>query len=212
MTGTRVFGHSTMQAETPAFQLPKQWHGEDLCANCDVCALDAVLTELFGAKSIWDKMTNHTIIYSVAHLGEVPKFDHVHLDVQAIVRLCLCAASNRASAATISGMVCELDREILTTVFLHSTSHIQAVNHHLYLLGTIFSPTSVLSLLYHLWFSGVRLFDMSVLADNATLPLGVGFFLHVVSFSCHFTLHKWSNLGLRILHQMWDHLIHRDMT
>ena len=108
MTGTWVFGHSTMQAGTPGFQSPQQLRGEDLSPSCDVYALGALLTELFGAKPIWDKLTNHTIIYNVAHLGELPRFDHIPPDVQAIVKLCLCPASTRAGAATVLGMVCEL--------------------------------------------------------------------------------------------------------
>ena len=108
LTGTRVFGNSTMQAGTPGFQFPEQLCGEDLTTTCDVYAFGAVLTELFGMKPIWENVTGHTIIYNVAHLGQMPKCDHLCPDIQAIVKSCLCPATTRACAATILGMLCEL--------------------------------------------------------------------------------------------------------
>ena len=77
MTGTRIFGHSTMQAGTPEFQSHEQLRGEDLTISCNVYVLGALLTELFGMRPIWEKQTNHTIIYNVAHLGKVPAYDHI---------------------------------------------------------------------------------------------------------------------------------------
>ena len=75
MTRMQAFGYSTMEAR---FTSPEQLRGEDLSPSCDVYALSALLTELFGAKPIWDKLTNHTITY---HIGEMPKFDHMPRDV-----------------------------------------------------------------------------------------------------------------------------------
>ena len=95
MTGTRVFGHSTMQAGTPGFQSPEQLCGEDISPNCDIYVLKALLTELFGAKPLWPKLSNHTIIYNVAHLKQMPKFDHIPHDVQDIVKLCVCPVGTR---------------------------------------------------------------------------------------------------------------------
>jgi len=65
--------------------------------SCDVYALGAVLTELFGMKPIWEEQTNCSIIYLVAHQGQMPN----PADVQAIVNLCLCPLCTRPSAATV---------------------------------------------------------------------------------------------------------------
>ena len=48
MTGTNVFGMSTMQSGTPGFQAK----GEKLGVDCDIYSFGAVLTELFGMKPI----------------------------------------------------------------------------------------------------------------------------------------------------------------
>lgn len=66
-----------MQAGTPEFQSHEQLRGEDLTISCNVYVLGALLTELFGMRPIWEKQTNHTIIYNVAHLGKVPAYDHI---------------------------------------------------------------------------------------------------------------------------------------
>ena len=60
-TGSRVFGKSTMQAGTPAFQSPEQLRGEDLSRSCDVYAFGAVLIEVLGKKSVWPEKQYHHI-------------------------------------------------------------------------------------------------------------------------------------------------------
>ena len=108
MTGTRMFGNSTMQAGTPGFQSPEQLRGEDLSIGCDVYALGAVLTEFFGMQPIWKKQTSHSIIYNVAHLGNMPNCEHLPVDIQRIVKVCLCPTPARASAASVLEMLCNL--------------------------------------------------------------------------------------------------------
>ena len=69
-----MFGNSTMQAGTPGFQSPEQLRGEELSTSSDVYALGAVLTELFGMQPIWKGLTSHSIIYNVAHAGNMPNY------------------------------------------------------------------------------------------------------------------------------------------
>ena len=52
--------------------------GEELTVSCDVYAYGAVLTELFGGKPIWDNShSSITIIYKVATLDQMLKYDHL---------------------------------------------------------------------------------------------------------------------------------------
>ena len=98
-----------MQAGTSGFQAPEQLRGEAISITCDVYALGGVLTELFGMQPIWEaKHTNHTIIYKVATMGEVPKYDHLPQSIQDVVKVCFCQADCRASAATVLAMLCDL--------------------------------------------------------------------------------------------------------
>ena len=108
MTGTRVFGNTTMQAGTPGFQSPEQLWGEYLTTSRDVYALGAVMTDVFGQKPISEKLSAHNILYNVAHLEKMLKCDHLPPDMERIVNTCLCPASTRATSATILGMLCEL--------------------------------------------------------------------------------------------------------
>ena len=89
MTGTRVYGISTMQSGTPGFQSPEQLRGEELSTSCDIYALGAVLTELFSRQPVWQQQhSSHTIMYKVATLGQMPKFDHLPQSIQKIVFVC----------------------------------------------------------------------------------------------------------------------------
>lgn len=109
MTGTRAFGISTMQSGTPGFQSPEQLRGEELSTSCDVYALGAVQTELFGRQPVWQQQhLSHTIMYKVATLGQMPKFDHLPQSIQKIVSVCLCPAHCRAESAKVLGMLCDI--------------------------------------------------------------------------------------------------------
>lgn len=109
MTGTKVFGVSTMQSGTPGFQSPEQLKGEKLGIECDVYSLGAVLTELFGMKPIWDSsLSGYTIMYNVTSLGQMPKHDHLPPNIQKVVKVCLCPIDVRASATMVLGMLCNI--------------------------------------------------------------------------------------------------------
>ena len=109
VTGTRIFGLSTMQPGTPGFQSPEQLRGEKLDVTCDIYALGAVLTELFGMKPVWqEQLTSHTIIYKVTTLNQMPTFDHLSQNIQKVVEVCLCPVELRASATTVLGMLCDI--------------------------------------------------------------------------------------------------------
>lgn len=98
-----------MQSGTPGFQAPEQLRGERLGIHCDIYALGAVLTEVFGAKPIWDNsLSGFTIIYNVTTLGQVPSHDHLPLRIQEVVKACFLPVDQRASAATVLGMLCDM--------------------------------------------------------------------------------------------------------
>lgn len=108
MTGTRVYGMSTMQSGTPGFQSPEQLRGEQLNVMSDVYALGAVLTELFGSKPIWqEQFTSHTIIYKVATLNQMPAFDHLCENIQEVVKVCLCPIQSRGAVKVLK-MLCDI--------------------------------------------------------------------------------------------------------
>ena len=104
-----MFGLTTMQSGTPGFQAPEQLEGKTVGVHCDVYALGAVLTELFGSQPIWDSSLNSfTIMYNLTTLKRWPKHDHLPSSIQEVVKVCFRPFEQRASAATVLGMLCDI--------------------------------------------------------------------------------------------------------
>ena len=98
-----------MQCGTPGFQSPEQLQGEKPDVTCDIYALGAVWTEPFGMRPVWQEQhTSHTIIYTVATLNQMPKFDHLSQNIQKVVEVCLYPVECRASTTTVLGMLCDI--------------------------------------------------------------------------------------------------------
>jgi len=105
---SRKFGATTLQAGTPGFQSPEQLMGKEVGTASDVYALGAVLTELFGSKSIWGNQAPFSIMYTVANEGKFPEYGHLPQGLQQVVKVCFCPATMCASAATVLCMLLHL--------------------------------------------------------------------------------------------------------
>ena len=109
LTTNRIMGTATKAAGTPGFQSPEQLNNEGISTLCDVYALGAVLTELFGGKPIWPNMDCNAIILRVAIKKEIPNITHLPASIQSIVKCCLCPVQQRATSAAALGRICELE-------------------------------------------------------------------------------------------------------
>ncbi len=112
---TKAVSTATMQAGTPGFQVPEQLKGEGIGPHCDVYALGGVITELFGEKMLWGKISPHTIMFKVAVERTVPTTTHLSSQVETIARCCLCTQSERKTAIQLLKLILELllDQELL---------------------------------------------------------------------------------------------------
>lgn len=70
------FGATTLQAWTPGFQSFEHLMGKEVTTPSDEHALEAVLTELFESKPIWENKTPSSIMYKVAYEGKVHGHGH----------------------------------------------------------------------------------------------------------------------------------------
>lgn len=94
-----------MQAGKPGFQSLEQLHGEDMGITCDIYALGGILTEFWNAAIMREPEQLHYHIFGSTE----GRITHLPQEVQKIVQVCLCSATNRATAVTVLSMLRALD-------------------------------------------------------------------------------------------------------
>ena len=79
-----------------------------------VCSWSSTDIVLWHAANL-EEQTSHSIIYNVAHLGNMPNCEYLPVDIQRIVKVCLCPTPARASAASVLEMLCNLSWLVVKT-------------------------------------------------------------------------------------------------
>ena len=99
---------STRMAGTPGFQAPEQLQGGKLSPKCDVYALGGVITELFGCKPLWPKMSAYRIMVRVTVKGGYPATNHLPEMIQKVTALCFTTHDERAEVAQVLKLMLEM--------------------------------------------------------------------------------------------------------
>jgi len=101
-TTLATHAHSmTLRGGTPGFQAPEQLRGDSISPKCDVYAFGGVLTELFGGKPLWGKLTAHAISFKVGCEGKFPDTDHLPPPIKSITDVCFKPLEARAEMASV---------------------------------------------------------------------------------------------------------------
>ena len=101
LTESGTMTSSTMMAGTPGFQAPEQLKGEKLSPKCDVYAFGGVVTELFGCKPLWPKMSAYRIMVTVTVEGAFPETNHLPEKIREVTALCFTTPDKRADIAEV---------------------------------------------------------------------------------------------------------------
>ena len=101
LTESGTMTSSTMMAGTPGFQAPEQLKRGKLSPKCDVYAFGGVITELFGCKLLWPKMSAYRIMVTVTVEGGFPATNYFPEKVKEVTALCFTTADKRANIAEV---------------------------------------------------------------------------------------------------------------
>lgn len=92
---------TTVLGGTPGFQAPEQLRDGKISPKCDVYALGGVITELFGCKPLWPKMSAFRIMHQLTVEKVYPDTTHLTKEIRKVTAMCFTTLEKRANTSEL---------------------------------------------------------------------------------------------------------------